>query len=131
MTFYEKMRIVCLAIPEGCVATYGQIAMLCGAPKNSRQVGHGLKHGLAGEDIPLSARVMAVADVFDALVSRRSYKEPFSFEKAMEIIKEGAGTQFDPEIARIFIESEEDVRKVTQAHEEMLGKELREPGSPT
>lgn len=52
MTFYEKMRIVCLAIPEGCVATYGQIAMLCGAPKNSRQVGHGLKHGLAGEDIP-------------------------------------------------------------------------------
>ena len=74
---------------------------------------------------------MAVADVFDALVSRRSYKDPFPFEKAMEIIKEGAGTQFDPEIARIFIESEEDVRKVTQAHEEMLGKELREPESPT
>lgn len=52
MTFYEKMRIVCLAIPEGKVATYGQIAMLCGCPKNSRQVGHGLKRGLAGEDIP-------------------------------------------------------------------------------
>lgn len=52
MTFYEKMRIVCLAIPAGCVATYGQIAMLCGCPKNSRQVGHGLKMGLAGDDIP-------------------------------------------------------------------------------
>lgn len=52
MTFYEKMRIVCLAIPEGTVATYGQIAMLCGCPKNSRQVGHGLKRGLAGADIP-------------------------------------------------------------------------------
>lgn len=52
MTFYEKMRIVCLAIPAGTVATYGQIAMLCGCPKNSRQVGHGLKHNLAGEDIP-------------------------------------------------------------------------------
>ena len=52
MTFYEKMRIVCLAIPAGTVATYGQIAMLCGCPKNSRQVGHGLKRNLAGEDIP-------------------------------------------------------------------------------
>lgn len=52
MTFYEKMRIVCLAIPEGKVASYGQIAMLCGCLKNSRQVGHGLKRNLAGTDIP-------------------------------------------------------------------------------
>ena len=52
MTFYQKMRIVCLAIPAGKVATYGQIAMLCGKPKNSRQVGYGLKHDLAGPDIP-------------------------------------------------------------------------------
>lgn len=52
MTFYEKMRIVCLAIPAGRAATYGQIAMLCGKPKNSRQVGYGLRQGLAGEDIP-------------------------------------------------------------------------------
>ena len=51
MTFYEKMRIVCLAIPEGKVATYGQIALLCGKPKNSRQVGYGLKKNLAG-DVP-------------------------------------------------------------------------------
>ena len=52
MTFYEKMRIVCMAIPAGNVATYGQIAMLCGKPKNSRQVGYGLKHDLAGSDVP-------------------------------------------------------------------------------
>ena len=52
MTFYEKLRIVCLAIPRGKVATYGQIAMLCGKPKNSRQVGYGLRENLAGEDIP-------------------------------------------------------------------------------
>lgn len=52
MTFYEKMRIVCLAIPAGKVATYGQIAMLCGAPGNARQVGFGLKKDLAGEDVP-------------------------------------------------------------------------------
>lgn len=52
MTFYEKMRLVCLAIPAGRVATYGQIAMLCGKPKNSRQVGYGLKNDLAGADVP-------------------------------------------------------------------------------
>ena len=52
MTFYEKMRIVCMAIPRGKVATYGQIAMLCGKPGNSRQVGFGLRENLAGEDVP-------------------------------------------------------------------------------
>lgn len=46
------MRIVCLAIPKGKVATYGQVAMLCGKPRNSRQVGYGLKHNLAGPDVP-------------------------------------------------------------------------------
>ncbi len=98
---------------------------------HERWDGKGYPTGKAKEEIPLSARVMAVADVFDALVSRRSYKEPFSFEKAMEIIKEGAGTQFDPEIARVFIESEADVRKVTEAYEAMFGEQLRAPKSPT
>lgn len=52
MDFYKRMRLVCLGIPEGTVATYGQIALLCGKPNNARQVGRGLKLGLAGEDIP-------------------------------------------------------------------------------
>ena len=74
--------------------------------------GKGYPLGLAGEDIPLAARVMAVADVFDALVSKRSYKEPFSFEKAMDIIREGAGSHFDPNVAAAFIHSEDRVREV-------------------
>lgn len=65
--------------------------------------GKGYPYGLAGEDIPLAARIMAVADVFDALVSRRSYKPGFSFEKAMGIIKEGSGSHFDPEIVDVFV----------------------------
>ncbi len=52
MTFYDKMRIVCMAIPRGKVVTYGQIAMLCGKPRNSRQVGYGLRENLAGDDVP-------------------------------------------------------------------------------
>lgn len=52
MDFYEKMALVCARIPAGRVATYGQIALLCGKPNSSRQVGYGLKHGLAGENVP-------------------------------------------------------------------------------
>lgn len=52
MDFYDKMHIVCMAIPAGCVATYGQIAMLCGAPSYSRQVGFGLRNRLAGDKVP-------------------------------------------------------------------------------
>ena len=65
--------------------------------------GTGYPRGLKGEEIPLSARVMAVADVFDALVSKRSYKEPFSFEQAIEIIQEGSGKHFDPRVVEAFL----------------------------
>ena len=74
--------------------------------------GTGYPCGLKGEEIPLSARIMAVADVFDALVSKRSYKEGFPFEKAMSIIKEGAGSHFDPKIAQAFLNASDEVRRV-------------------
>ncbi|MBQ7265523.1 MAG: HD domain-containing protein [Firmicutes bacterium] len=74
--------------------------------------GKGYPEGLKGEEIPLAARIMAIADVFDALVSERCYKKPFTFEKAMSIIKEDAGTHFDPDAAQAFIDSEEKVREV-------------------
>lgn len=76
--------------------------------------GKGYPHGVAGEDIPLSARIMAVADVFDALVSERCYKKAFPFEKAMSIINEDAGTHFDPKVADAFIKSADIVREVAE-----------------
>ena len=77
--------------------------------------GKGYPEGLAGEDIPLSARIMAVADVFDALVSRRSYKEPFSFEQACDIIRESAGSHFDPKVADAFLSAEKECREVAES----------------
>ena len=74
--------------------------------------GTGYPCGLKGEEIPLSARIMAVADVFDALVSKRSYKEGFPFEKAMSIIQEGSGSHFDPKIAQAFLNASDEVRRV-------------------
>ena len=74
--------------------------------------GRGYPEGLKGSEIPLSARIMAVADVFDALVSRRCYKPGFSFEKSMDIIREEAGTHFDPLVAQAFLNAGDEVRKV-------------------
>ncbi len=74
--------------------------------------GKGYPHGLSEEEIPLSARVMAVADVFDALVSRRSYKEPFTVDQALDIIREGSGNHFDPNVVKAFLDAEDEVRRV-------------------
>ena len=70
---------------------------------HERWDGSGYPEGLKGEAIPLEARIMAVADVYDALVSKRVYKEKMSFEKADAIIREGMGSQFDPALKPVYL----------------------------
>ena len=82
----------------------GDIAFNIARHHHERYDGTGYPDGLKGEDIPLEARIMAIADVYDALVSERVYKKPFPKEQAIQIIKEGAGTQFDPELVAVFLE---------------------------
>lgn len=72
--------------------------------------GTGYPRGLAGDEIPLSARIMAIADVFDALISERCYKEAFPFDEAVRIIEEGAGTQFDPKLVGVFLRHRSEFR---------------------
>ncbi len=67
--------------------------------------GNGYPNQLKGEDIPISGRIVAIADTFDALTSRRPYKEPYPFDIAIEILKKERGQQFDPDILDIFIEN--------------------------
>jgi putative two-component system response regulator len=62
--------------------------------------GSGYPDGLAGEAIPLSARVMAVADVYDALISRRPYKEPMPHQEALQQIRQASGRHFDPVVVQ-------------------------------
>lgn len=64
--------------------------------------GSGYPHGIHGRDIPLGARLFAVVDVFDALMSKRPYKEPFSLEVASLVLREGAGKHFDPDVVSTF-----------------------------
>jgi putative two-component system response regulator len=65
--------------------------------------GKGYPRGLAAEDIPLQGRIMAIADVDDALVSERPYKKPFTHEQAVEIIRKDAGAHFDPKLVEVFL----------------------------
>lgn len=85
---------------------------------HERWDGKGYPEGLVGTMIPLEARIMAVADVYDALVSKRCYKEPMSFDKAYEVMCDGMGTQFDPNLKSPFIgcheKLEEYYRKVNE-----------------
>jgi len=78
--------------------------------------GSGYPEGLSGDDIPISARLMAVADVYDALISRRVYKAPMPHEKAVEIIKEGRGTHFDPDMADAFLVLQDEFKKIAAAY---------------
>ena len=86
--------------------------------------GRGYPAGLSGEDIPLSARIMAVADVFDALVSNRSYKKGFPYEKALGIIQEERGSHFDPKIVDAFFAVKDKILKVADTFSELEKKKV-------
>lgn len=78
--------------------------------------GSGYPHGLDKEDIPIEGRIIAIADVFDALCSDRPYKTAWTVEDAVTFIREGAGTHFDPELVSAFVSMEEAAAAVLRAH---------------
>lgn len=78
--------------------------------------GQGYPTGLSGKDIPVEARIMALADVFDALVSKRCYKEAFSYDQAFAIIEESLGQHFDPELGKVFMECRPELETLYQSY---------------
>lgn len=89
-------------------------AILMSSAHHEKWDGSGYPQGLAGEDIPLCARIMALADVFDALLSKRSYKQPIPFDEAVEIIRAASGTHFDPAVVEAFLSATEELRRDSQ-----------------
>ena len=110
---------------------------------HERWDGKGYPDGLSGTGIPLSARIVALADVYDALTSDRPYKNAMSHEEALALIAEGRGTQFDPDIADAFLENQETFREIRsfneleehpehpERYEELLSRPVQELSAST
>jgi response regulator RpfG family c-di-GMP phosphodiesterase len=86
---------------------------------HERWDGTGYPDGIAGEKIPLSARIVALADVYDALTTRRSYKDALTHEEAARIIVSERGTHFDPDVVDVFLRSRDTFKRI-QALETFL-----------
>jgi adenylate cyclase len=86
------------------------------ATHHERWDGSGYPTGIVGEAIPLSGRIMALADVYDALTSKRVYKKAMPHAKAKEIIVNGSGSQFDPAVVRVFLDREETILDILNHH---------------
>jgi len=107
----ETLRAAADRYPD---ATFLNRAEEIARTHHERFDGSGYPEGLRGHEIPLSGRIVALADVYDALASKRVYKEAFSHELAKSIIKEEAGRQFDPEIVTAFLGSEDAFLQITK-----------------
>jgi putative nucleotidyltransferase with HDIG domain len=104
----EERRIICQHPEKGArilepVEDFAAVVPIA-MQHHERFDGKGYPAGLAGEKITLGARILAVADVFDAVTSERPYRKGMPLERAIEIIKEGCGTQFDPKVVEAFLE---------------------------
>ena len=90
--------------------------------------GSGYPNGLKGPAIPISGRITAVADVFDALTTKRPYKEPFSIDKSFDIIKEGRGSHFDPDVVDAFFAITDEILAIKKQYEDDSQKVFHIPG---
>jgi putative two-component system response regulator len=94
----------------------GMLKMACtvALAHHEKWNGNGYPKGLAGEDIPLAARIAAIADVFDAVTTVRPYKRAWSFEEALTYLQDGAGQHFDPALVEVFLTLEPELREIYQ-----------------
>lgn len=93
---------------------------------HERWDGTGYPFGLRTDEIPVTARVMALADVYDALRSERPYKSAFSHDESLEIIRKGAGTQFDPLLTGIFLANRDEILRISSTEKHLLDLEIDE-----
>lgn len=103
------------ALPEGVLAHH------------ERWDGSGYPRGLRGTEIPLAARIVAICDAFDAMTHRRNYQAERSFEEARALIRDGAGTHFDPELASLFLRPDVQARVAASMRRVSSGRPRRQP----
>lgn len=111
-TIIGKAAIEHAELQRGVKLAFLEVAKQIAMSHHERWDGQGYPEGLIGQEIPLAARLMSVADVYDALISKRVYKAAMPHEVAVSMIKAGRGTQFDPDIIDAFSEIESEFREI-------------------
>ena len=101
-------------ILRGTRSGFAKVGQIVALYHHERWDGTGYPYGLKGTEIPLAARIVAIADVFDALTSDRPYRKAFSVEEAFKIIEQGMGTHFDPQASAVFLEAREEILEIKE-----------------
>jgi putative two-component system response regulator len=99
-------------ILSGSGSSLLELAATIALTHHERWDGSGYPHGLVGEEIPLAGRIAALADVFDALTSDRAYRRAFPVDDAVEMVRGGRGTEFDPQVVDAFLAALEQIREI-------------------
>jgi len=115
-TVYGRDAIVSVENALGYTNTFLRYAREITYSHQEKFDGSGYPEGLSGEQIPMSARLMAVADVYDALISKRVYKPAFTHETAMEMIRQGSGEHFDPDVVDAMLTVEEEFMAIANRY---------------
>lgn len=95
-----------------------EVARIIAMTHHEKWDGTGYHQHLKGKDIPLAGRITCICDVFDALISRRPYKNPWPVDQALAEIKKGSGVFFDPELVEVFLSLEPEIRKIVEIHQD-------------
>jgi HD-GYP domain-containing protein (c-di-GMP phosphodiesterase class II) len=106
---------------DGLIEDFGSYSMITmGAAvargHHERWDGKGYPHGIAGKEIPLEARIVAICDVYDALTSKRVYKDAWGHEETMQILRDGAGSQFDPDLVEVFLSRPQELLNIRKQY---------------
>ncbi len=114
----KQHTVIGQKILEGSSGEFLKLGEVIALTHHEKWDGTGYPKGLKGKKIPLLGRIVAVADVFDALTSKRPYKEAWSVEYAFETIEKGKGTHFDPEVVDVFLRSEREIISIKETYKD-------------
>lgn len=121
----KQHTVIGAQILKGSEAEFIRMAETIALSHHEKWDGSGYPKGLAGEQIPIAGRITAIADVFDALTSKRPYKEAFSVEKSLNIIREGKKSHFDPTVVDAFFASQNQILEIRKKYDDDLKTEDR------
>jgi putative two-component system response regulator len=112
----KQHTVIGAQILKGSDAEFIRLGETIAQHHHEKWDGSGYPNSLKGAEIPIAGRIAAIADVFDALTSKRPYKEPFSVEKALAIIKEGRGSHFDPDVVDAFFAIQDEILTIKKQY---------------